>query len=75
MKPGSLSRERWSVVEPLLDAALDLEPSERSAFLDDACLRDAVLRAEVAALLLACERGDAILARPAVVAFAPLLTA
>ena len=32
MTLGSLSRERWAVLEPLLDAALELEPTERPAF-------------------------------------------
>lgn len=73
MKVGSLSRERWRVLEPLLDAALELEPSQRSAFLDDACRGDAALRAEVKMLLLACEREDTILSTSASVAFAPLL--
>jgi hypothetical protein len=29
MKLGLLSRERWTVVEPVLDAALELEADER----------------------------------------------
>ena len=68
-----LSRERWAVVEPLLDAALELESPERPAFLDSACRGDAALRAEMRALLAACELGDTILARPAVVEYGPLL--
>ncbi|MEP6494727.1 MAG: serine/threonine-protein kinase [bacterium] len=61
------------MLEPLLDVALELEPSERSAFLDDACGRDAALMAEVSALLKACERAEAILSAPAAIAYAPLL--
>ncbi|MEO8625011.1 MAG: hypothetical protein ABI625_28260, partial [bacterium] len=71
---GSLSPERWSVLEPLLDAALELDPSMRSAFIDDACRNDLSLRIEVTALIVACERGHSLLATPAMVAFAPLLT-
>ncbi|MEO5815800.1 MAG: serine/threonine-protein kinase [Gemmatimonadaceae bacterium] len=70
---GSISRARWSVLEPLLDAALELEPSRRSAFVDEACSTDAALRAEITALILACERGQRLLSTPATVAFAPLL--
>ena len=55
-------------VEPLLDAALELEPDERGAFLDEACGDDASLRAELSALLTACELGDTILAEPAALA-------
>ena len=73
MSPSSLSRQRWLVVEPLLDAALDLEPSARSAFLNDACGGDATLRAELEALLASCERGDELLTVPAAVAYGPLL--
>jgi serine/threonine-protein kinase len=73
MAAAQLSRERWSQVEPLLDAALELEPTRRSAFLDETCRTDPALRAEVAALLLACDRGRGILAAPATVTYAPLL--
>jgi serine/threonine-protein kinase len=73
MKLGLLSRERWTVVEPVLDAALELEPDERSAFLDNACRGDAKLRAEVESLLAACDLGDSILSNPAAIEYAPLL--
>jgi eukaryotic-like serine/threonine-protein kinase len=73
MRRRSISRERWSVLEPLLDAALELEPAKRAAFVDSACQRDLVLRAELNALIVACERGDAMLSAPAAVALAPLL--
>ena len=70
---GSLSREHWSVLEPLLDAALELEPEEREAFLENACRHDRALLTEIRALLTACDLGDGILVRPAAVAYAPLL--
>ena len=70
---GSLSRERWDELEPLLDAALELDPAMRSAFLDEACRDDASLRDELGALVAACEMGDTILADPAAVTYAPLL--
>ena len=73
MTLGSLSRERWCVVERVLDVALELAPAQRSAYLDRVCAQDAALRAEVSALLVACERGDGILTTPAAVAYAPLL--
>ena len=69
----ALSRERWKVVEPLLDTALDLDPEDRPAFLDRICRGDAALRAEVMSLLAACESGSSMLESPAAVAFAPLL--
>jgi serine/threonine-protein kinase len=73
MSLGSLSRERWAVLEPLLDAALELEPASRRAFVDEKCRSDPVLHAELGALLTACDLGDTLLARPASIAYAPLL--
>jgi len=73
MTLGSLSHERWKLLEPLLDDALELEPEHRPAFLEDVCRGDAELRAELGSLLAACDKGDTILADPAAVAYAPLL--
>ena len=73
MSRASLSRERWDVVEPILDAALELDHGERATFLDKACRGDVALRAEVNALLMACELGSTFLAEPAALAYAPLL--
>lgn len=70
---GSLSRERWQQLEPLLDAALEVEPARRSAFLDRACAGDLGLRAELRSLLSACDLGANMLETPAAVAYAPLL--
>ncbi|MGE5098970.1 MAG: protein kinase domain-containing protein, partial [Deltaproteobacteria bacterium] len=74
MTLGSLSRERWKMLEPLLDAALELESAVRSEFLDASCRGDAELRAEVGSLLTACELGSGTLKTPAAIAYAPLLT-
>ncbi|HEY2376354.1 MAG TPA: serine/threonine-protein kinase [Gemmatimonadaceae bacterium] len=71
---GSLSRERWHVLEPLLDAALELEPGLRPAFLDDACRGDPALRADLRSLIASCEMGTTILSTPAAITYAPLLT-
>ena len=73
MTRSSLSRKRWDVVEPLLDSALELEPGQRAAFLDRACRGDSSLRAEVSALLTACDLGSTLLSEPAALAYAPLL--
>src|SRR5512138_2848129 len=69
----SMSRDRWRVLEPLLDAALELDPAERSSYLLDACGRDSALRSEVMSLLEACEDSDGMLSRPAAIAYEPLL--
>jgi serine/threonine-protein kinase len=61
-------------VEPLLDAALELEPADRRTFLDGACGGDDILHAQVRALLTACELGGTILERPAALEYASLLS-
>jgi TolB-like protein len=68
-----LSRERWKAVERLLDAALDLDPEQRSDFLADACEDDPALAEEVRALLTACENSSKMFEQPAALAFGPLL--
>ena len=68
-----LSRERWKVVERLLDAALDLDPAQRVRFLDEACVDDPALAEAVRSLLSACDNGAKLFERPAAIAFAPLL--
>lgn len=47
----NISKERWRQIEALLDRVLDLEPEERTIYLDEACGDDAVLRREVESLL------------------------
>lgn len=68
-----LDPERWRALEPILDAALELRPEDRDAFLDEACGDDAALRAELAAMLDECARDDVGLDLPAAERFASLL--
>ena len=57
--PKVISPERWREIDSVLDAALDLPPEERAAFLHSACGADADLRAEVDRILRALdEAGD-----------------
>jgi hypothetical protein len=51
-------RERWQILEPLLDRALELSPGERTPWLDALRERAPSLAAEIAALLAAEERAD-----------------
>ena len=46
-----MDRERWKEVERLYNAAMEHDPAERPAFLDEACAGDKPLRAEVDSLL------------------------
>ncbi len=46
-----MTPERWQQIRDVLEEAQELEPSQRSAFLDRACLSDQSLRQEVEVLL------------------------
>jgi Tol biopolymer transport system component/predicted Ser/Thr protein kinase len=46
-----MTPERWQQVERLYQAALEREPSQRAAFLKEACAGDEVVRQEVESLL------------------------
>jgi len=48
-----MTPERWQQIRDVFEEAQELEPSQRSAFLDRACLTDPSLRKEVDALLAA----------------------
>ena len=69
------SAERWSVLEPLMDAALDRAPDERESYLDAACAGDVALRREIGQLLAVHgrhQRETRSLEQPAAVQFASL---
>lgn len=46
-----MTPERWQQIDQLLDAALEIPPAERGAFLNKACPDDAELRLKVESLL------------------------
>ena len=46
-----MEQERWNRTKALFNAAIELEPSRRAAYLDQACGADQELRAEVESLL------------------------
>ncbi len=56
--------EQFARIEALLDAALELPPAQRDAFLDTAC-DDAALRAQVRELLRAVDASEGFLEAPA----------
>ena len=60
-----MNAERWNQVDRLLDAALELSPDKRGAFLDQACAGDEALRKEVDALLISDEGARSFLEKPA----------
>ena len=56
--------EQWQKIKQIVGAALDREPPERSAFLDEACLLDRELRVEVESLLAAYAKAGAMSENP-----------
>ena len=60
MKP-----ERWQQLDELFHAALQHEPEERAAFLDEGCAGDEALRRQVEALLAAHEEAGSFIENPA----------
>jgi eukaryotic-like serine/threonine-protein kinase len=60
MKP-----ERWQQLDRLFHAALEREPEERAAFLDEACAGDESLRKQVEALLAGHEKAGSFIESPA----------
>lgn len=62
-----MNPELWKQVKHLLDEAIALDPAERRAFLDRACVGDSELRGEVESLLSSHEQaGTGFLNTPAV---------
>ena len=56
--------DRWRLIQPLLEQALDLPPERRGPFLDQACGQDASLRVEIENLLQADSDAGAFLDAP-----------
>ncbi len=56
--------ETWRRIKEIVGAALEREPAERAAYLDEACARDAALRAEVDSLLAAHAQPNAFSEAP-----------
>ena len=68
-----MTPEEWAQVRAVFDAALQRDPGERNAFLDEACAGNPSLRAEVASLLAAHDRAGSFIEAPAYEAAAHLL--
>ena len=58
------SSDHWSKIKEIVGAALEKEPSERSAFLDSACSLDEPLRREIDSLLAAYEQAGGLSGSP-----------
>src|SRR5688572_26621514 len=56
-----MTPEKWKKITELMEAALELAPDERQAFLADACRADLSLRGEVEALLSSYNKAEGFL--------------
>src|SRR5262245_27509683 len=70
MKP-----ERWARIEHLYHVALEREPEERAAFLDEVCAGDEALRRQVGALLACDDQAEDFIESPALQVAAQALAA
>src|SRR4249920_3458881 len=58
--------DHWTTVKRIHQSALDIDPSERSAFVDESCGGDETMRGEVQSLLAYATEAVSFLERPAV---------
>ena len=69
-----MESERWQQIKTLLQSALEREPIERTAFLDEACAGDSSLRDEVESLIASHEQAGGFIDSPAFAVMAESLT-
>ncbi len=67
-----MTPERMRQIEAIFHAACNLAPSERAAFLSQACANDDALRREVELLLASDEQAGTLIEAPAIQLVAPL---
>jgi len=67
-----MTPERWLVLEPLIEEALNLKPEHRRAFYDRVLSSDRVLGAELEDLVVRCERNALLINSSAAERFALL---
>ena len=65
MEESRMDLERWRKVDEVFQAAIDCDPSERAAFLDQACKGDSALRGEVEAMIAADQQAGSFIQSPA----------
>ena len=65
-----MTPERWRKIDEILQAALDLAPEHRDAFLDKACAGDAALRRDVEGFIDSHDQAGSFIESPAVEATA-----
>ena len=60
-------------MSPLIDAAFELPPGERSGYIERVCADDPALKADLERFLAECEKGDSLIDRAVTERFAMLL--
>ncbi|MDT4967335.1 MAG: eukaryotic-like serine/threonine-protein kinase, partial [Acidobacteriota bacterium] len=70
-----MTPERWQQINDLYLASLEQEPSERAAYIAEACKADEELRREVESLIASHDEDDSFIEQPVFSAVARLLTA
>jgi tetratricopeptide (TPR) repeat protein len=60
-----MTAERWQRIKTIFQAAAELEPAQRAAYLDEACAGEPALRCEVEALLTASFAAGDFIEKPA----------
>lgn len=68
-----MTPERWQQVKRLLESALERDPKDRAALLDEACKSDPSLRREVESLIASHEQARSLFDSPPIEAAASLL--
>ena len=63
---NQIAMDRWATVKHIHQCALERDPSERPAFVDESCGGDETLRREVLSLLTYASEAESFLERPAV---------
>jgi eukaryotic-like serine/threonine-protein kinase len=66
------TRQAWERIKELFGAALERDPSERAAFLNQACGQDVTLRAEIESLLAAHDSNSPLLEQPLTIENSPI---
>ena len=67
-----MNPERWEQTSRILETALERNPEQLAAYLDEVCASDAELRREVESLLAASAQAGSLLDSPAMAMAAPL---
>src|ERR1041385_5106400 len=74
LKISEIGPERWRHLDEIFCAAVELQPAQRSVFVDDACRDDPTLRTQIEALLTSDAIGWEFLEEPAVELAAPFVS-